>query len=405
VEAIILAGGLGKRLQNVVKDLPKPMADINGKPFLEYLLKNLLNFGIHHVILSVGYKQESINSYFGDMFGSMRISYSCEEEPLGTGGALKQALAYVENEYVFVFNGDTFFDLDLDAFRLKSLELKCDITLALKKMYNFDRYGSVALDSYGYIEKFNEKLFVSEGLINGGVYCIKKDIFSTIILPNHFSFESDFLEKMINNMRFGAYNSENYFIDIGIPADYEKAKIYFDDKKALFLDRDGIINKDKVYVYKTDKFEFTEGIFDLCRYLMERHYLIFIVTNQAGIARGYYSEDDFLTLTDWMKCQFEAHKITIRDVFYCPYHPQVKIERYTQACTCIKPQSGMILEAQKKYHLNLEHSILIGDKMSDITAGKSAGVGQTILIKSEYQEGYDFESVEAYLQYLRGEQA
>lgn len=402
IEAIILAGGLGSRLKDIVKDVPKPMADINGTPFLKYIVKQLFQNNIDHIIFSVGYKQEYIKDYFGSHYETIRISYSCENEPLGTGGALKQALEYVSDEYAFVLNGDTLFDINLEELYSKSLSQKNDVTVALKKMYDFDRYGSVILAKDGLIKQFNEKLFVSDGLINGGIYCVRKNIFSKVSLPKYFSFESDFLEKMVNKMHFSGCVSEKYFIDIGIPEDYEKAKIYFDHKKALFLDRDGIINKDKGYVYKIDDFEFIEGIFDLCRYFLERHYLIFIITNQAGIARGYYTENDFFKVTDWMKNEFKLHNITISEVYYCPHHPQGSIDYYTKECTCRKPYAGLIFEAQEKYNLNLEHSIVIGDKISDIEAGKSAEIGQTVLIKSHYQESFDFESIDIYLKYLRG---
>lgn len=139
--------------------------------------------------------------------------------------------------------------------------------------------------------------------------------------------------------------------------------------KALFLDRDGVINVDKGHVFLKEQFEFNEGIFDLCRKYQEQGYLIIIITNQAGIAKGYYSEADFLKLTDWMISEFSGHGIVISKVYYCPHHPEI-----TGPCTCRKPEPGMILQAAVDFDLNISECILVGDKDSDLDAGRRAGI-------------------------------
>jgi D-glycero-D-manno-heptose 1,7-bisphosphate phosphatase len=144
--------------------------------------------------------------------------------------------------------------------------------------------------------------------------------------------------------------------------------------KALFLDRDGVINIEKNYVYRIEDFEFIEGIFELCKAYQDKGYLIFVITNQAGIARNYYNTGDFEKLTQWMIAEFDKQGITISKVFFCPHHPN-----FTGACKCRKPQPGMILDAQAEFKLNLAQSVLIGDKNSDIEAGVQAGVGSNIL--------------------------
>lgn len=149
------------------------------------------------------------------------------------------------------------------------------------------------------------------------------------------------------------------------------------------MDRDGVINVDKSYVYKVEDIEFIDGIFDLCQAYQNKDYDIIIVTNQAGIARGYYTEDDFIKLMDWMKKEFKKRGINILDVFYCPHHPD-----FTGECDCRKPKPGMILEAAKKHNIDLQNSILIGDKMSDIEAGKNAGIGLNILINKNTIKGF-----------------
>lgn len=218
--AIILAGGLGTRLNGVVSDVPKPMAEIHHKPFLHYLFNYLQKNEVAEVILSVGYLYEKIVDYFGHQYLDINIEYSIENEPLGTGGAIKKAMEFI-NEDTFILNGDTFFDIDLQSLKNE----QNDIQLALKQMYDFDRYGTVNVNEDNLIVAFNEKKACKEGLINGGIYYAKKTIFDNINLPTKFSFESEILEKNTSKLRIGATIYDNYFIDIGIPEDYYKAKI------------------------------------------------------------------------------------------------------------------------------------------------------------------------------------
>ena len=226
MEAIVLAGGLGTRLKSVVTDVPKPMAPIIGStPFLEYILRYLKKNGITRVVLSVGYKWEIIKEYFGNNFEDIEIIYSVEDEPLGTGGAINKAIDYVIDKQIFIINGDTFFDIDLSKMRLEN---DSKIQIALKEMKDFDRYGVVEIDIKGYIQNFKEKSYYKQGFINGGIYLIKKNIFEKFDLPKKFSFE-EFLENNFQKLKAKGKVFENYFIDIGIPKDYEKAKRYFSE--------------------------------------------------------------------------------------------------------------------------------------------------------------------------------
>ncbi len=223
-EAVVLAGGLGTRLRNVIKDVPKPMAEINGKPFLEYLLNYVTSQGILKIVLSVGYKHEIIKDYFGDSFMGAELFYSIEDEPLGTGGALKRAMEFIDSNNVFVLNGDTIFKIDLKEFERFHFWKKSSLSVALKKIEKSNRYGIVELKQDQSIKAFLEKIYVDEGLINGGTYLLNKDFFNSFDLPNEFSFETDFLEKYYINYKFYGFISNAYFIDIGVPEDYEKAK-------------------------------------------------------------------------------------------------------------------------------------------------------------------------------------
>jgi len=154
------------------------------------------------------------------------------------------------------------------------------------------------------------------------------------------------------------------------------------NNKALFLDRDGVINVDEGYVHRPETFHFVPGIYDLCRAAQELSYILIVVTNQAGIARGYYTEEDFHALTRWMTGKFEEEQIRIARVYYCPYHPIHGLGQYKLNSSDRKPNPGMLFKAQADFNLCLAESILIGDKQSDIQAGHAAGVGTNILLCS-----------------------
>ncbi len=221
-EAVILAGGLGTRLRDVVEELPKSMAPVNGKPFLSYILGHLSKFRFKRIILATGYKNEAIVSYFGDNYGSAKLIYSIENEPLGTGGALLLASSMVESESFFVFNGDTLFSVDLDEMEKLFLRESPVMNVALKPMTDFDRYGNVTLNG-DRIVRFDEKGFCSRGVINGGVYLLKKDWLKKHSSGEKFSFEKDIMEKRAGHDLITGYLSDAYFIDIGIPEDYLRA--------------------------------------------------------------------------------------------------------------------------------------------------------------------------------------
>lgn len=226
MEAVVLAGGFGTRLQSVVKDVPKPMAEVAGRPFLTYILDSLDKQGVQHVVLAVGYKRDIIINYFGQQYKNLKISYSIEEEPLMTGGAIRQALELCKGPNVMILNGDTFFDIDLKAMQTHHIKNKSTVTIAVKPMENFDRYGTVTFDNHGRIQAFLEKQPCEKGFINGGIYILDKDCLQPIN-EKAFMMEKDYLEKYFSSIPMYAFISEGYFIDIGIPADFARANEEF----------------------------------------------------------------------------------------------------------------------------------------------------------------------------------
>jgi len=229
MEAIILAGGFGTRIQSVLSDVPKPMAPVCGKPFLYYILQSLVQQKIERIILAVGYKNEVIINYFGYKFQSAELIYSVEDEPLGTGGGIRKALDLTVEKQVLIINGDTYFDLSISELNQFHSNGNFDLTMCLKPMERFDRYGTVTVDQ-NRVSGMKEKQPCDSGFINGGVYLINREIIESIQAGSKFSFEKDFLEREVHRLKFGAYISDNYFIDIGIPADYEKAQSDFGDR-------------------------------------------------------------------------------------------------------------------------------------------------------------------------------
>ena len=222
MEAIILAGGMGTRLQSVVADVPKCMAPVAGKPFLYYLLTTLEAAGFKHIILALGYKHEVIENWLEGYKTSMKITSIVEKNPLGTGGAVKLALSEAEEPNVFVINGDSYLILDYTLFLKRHIYNKALVTIALKQMYCFDRYGKIVINSSATIINFGEKQYCDKGFINGGVYILNRNALNKF--PEKFSLEKDFFEPEVLNETLAGFPTSGYFIDIGIPEDYLRAQ-------------------------------------------------------------------------------------------------------------------------------------------------------------------------------------
>ena len=222
MQAVLLAGGLGTRLRSVVSDRPKPMANVCGKPFMEYLILELKKHGISHIIMAVGYKGSFVESYFqnGEKLG-VRIEYSYEQTQLGTAGAIKNAEKFITDPEFFVLNADTFYQAAYgDVISLYD-RLELDMALVLRRVPDVSRYGSVRLDGQ-LITGFNEKICENvPGLINGGIYLMKKEILDHIPVNQKCSLENEIIPKMLSEKKkIGAVINDGYFIDIGIPEDY-----------------------------------------------------------------------------------------------------------------------------------------------------------------------------------------
>lgn len=227
-EAIVLAGGFGTRLQSVVSDVPKPMAPVAGRPFLTYLLDRLGMQGYTHVVLATGYLHEKVEEYFGRAYHGIAVDYARELTPLGTGGAIVNALQYCREESVTVVNGDTLFDIEHSELSDFASARQTQLAIVLREVSDSGRYGAVEVDEDGRITAFKEKdPSVGKGYINGGIYRLQRTLLEGYAVGDSFSFEKEVMQRRYHDEHFYAYISGAYFIDIGIPEDYARAQKEF----------------------------------------------------------------------------------------------------------------------------------------------------------------------------------
>lgn len=383
MEAIILAGGLGTRLRSVVSEVPKCMAPVDGKPFLQYLLEYLSRYDIKHVVLSVGYLKEVVIDFVSSREWPFDISYAVEQEPLGTGGGIRLALRKCRGNRVFILNGDTFFNVDLNR-----LPFVAPVTLALKPMRDFDRYGAVDWDG-DLVTGFREKEMRAEGLINGGVYAVDRSLLDLTLYPKKFSFEKDVLEPMAGLFQVAGRVQDGYFIDIGIPEDYERAQrelpeiqavlkasdaVLAADADTLFLDRDGVINRwlPGDYVRSWEQFTFLPGILESLREWARKFRRINLVSNQRGIGKGKMSMEELEAVHARMLGEIERAGGRIDRIFVCTALDDADPRR--------KPNPGMFREACRDYpDITPEKSVMLGDSDYDREFARNCGMGFVLM--------------------------
>ncbi len=394
-EAIILAGGLGTRLRSVVPELPKCMAPVADRPFLDYVIEYLQKQGIRKFIFALGYKSEIIERFLKSGLAASGYQLSIEHEPLGTGGAIRLAAAQATAASVLVLNGDTFFDIDVRELAAFHESHAADCSLSLKPMHDFDRYGVVELGKDHTVKNFHEKKRYASGLINGGVYALSVEQFIKEDLPPVFSFEKDYLEKYYTRRRILGLVQDRYFIDIGIPEDYERAQTELplaiirdnhsgldlrrvDRSWTLFLDRDGVMNYEKPgdYVYNWNEFIFYEGVPEAIKILGEIFGLTIMVTNQRGIGKGLMTEQDLQSIHGNMLQTIEAAGGRIDRIYYCP--------SATDDDPFRKPNPGMAFLAKKDFEqIDFSRSVMVGNNISDMEFGRNAGM-HTVFLKTTH---------------------
>ena len=383
-EAIILAGGLGTRLQETVPDLPKCMAPVAGKPFISYVIDALRMQGIEHFVFSLGYKAEIIEDYLKEQYSSLSYSVAIEKEPLGTGGAIRLALQKTKTNNVLIANGDTLFKIKAEEFFALQKDQEAECVLALKLMKNFERYGVVDIKEKGRILSFKEKQYYKEGLINGGIYILNKEKFFSRSFPQKFSFEKDYLEALYKEANFYGGIQNGYFIDIGIPEDYNKAQEdlkrpglnlkKIDKTWTLFIDRDGVINDEIVgeYVLNWEQFIFSKGVLNSFKKLGEKFGKLLVVSNQRGVGKQLMTETELISIHKKMQENIDASGGRIDKIYYCT--------EKDDKCFHRKPNPGMALQAVNDFPgIDLNKSIMVGNKPGDMRFGRASGMHTVFL--------------------------
>ena len=398
-QAVVLVGGKGTRLGALTKQTPKPMLQVGGQPFLEYLIWNLSRHGIEQIILSCGYLGEQIADHFkGKKWGQTEVRCIMEPEPLGTGGALRFLAEHLQPHF-FLLNGDSMFDINyMDLPILSNVPSDAQAIIALRHVSNASRYGRVETvpkqtsphdqengDQENGIDGIPGKQIVrfleksphpSPGLISAGIYWLDRTLVDR--LPEGVSStEQELFPQLAEEGRLFGKPYTGYFIDIGVPDDYHRADRDLRSWKrrpAVFFDRDGVINMNHGYVYTPDRFEWVEGAIQAIRWCNDHGYLVIIVTNQSGIARGYYDASQFHALMAWVQSELGSAGAHIDAVYFCPHHPTEGRAPLKTTCHCRKPNPGMLKQALSDWDIETEHSLLIGDKPWDMEAAQRAGL-------------------------------
>jgi len=372
-QAVFLVGGLGTRIRDVAGERAKPVLEVGGKPFLDYLLDEASRHGVKRALLLCGYRaSDLVGAYRGRSIRGMTIDTAVESEPAGTAGALALAADRLDDCF-FLVNGDSLFDFNWLAL-CPAPGGRSWVRMALADGVPGERYGRVA------VEGGRVREFVAAGAagrpINAGVYLMRKDVLSRVAaLP--CSLEREVLPGLAAEGLIEGAVIEAPFIDIGTPEDFRRAQRLVPQilkRPAAFLDRDGVLNEDSGYVHRADQVRWVPGAHRAVRWLNDAGYLVFVVTNQAGVARGLYEEDHVVSLHDWMSRELGDHGAHIDCFEYCPYHSEGTVERYRRVSALRKPEPGMIKKLMVDWPVDASRSFLIGDRKSDLQAAAAAGI-------------------------------
>ncbi|MBU8540531.1 HAD-IIIA family hydrolase [Falsiroseomonas tokyonensis] len=373
-QAAILVGGRGTRLGALTNAIPKPMVEVAGRPFLDWLIEEVARFGIPRITLLAGYLGRTIaDRYDGTQVRGSRIEVVIEPEPLGTGGGLRLFADRLEPEFLLL-NGDTRFDVNLLDLPLQAGDALA--TLALRRTAPGARYGTVQVTADGRITGFAARDPGRTGPINGGIYWLRRAILDHIG-PGAVSLESEVFPKLAEAglLRGGLYDGD--FIDIGIPEDLAAAQTVIPAmarRRAVFLDRDGVLIEDTGWPHDPAQVRWMPGAAAAVKRLNDAGHFVFVVTNQAGVAKGKFPESQVGVMHRWMAGVLAGAGAHVDAFEYSPNHPEAPLPAYRLDCRRRKPKPGMIEDLLAAWPIRVEGSFLIGDKDSDIAAAAACGV-------------------------------
>lgn len=393
-----MAGGRGTRISSVASDIPKPMIKIDGKPVLEHEILNLREQGFTDIILTVGHLGNIITDYFGDgsKFG-VHIEYYIEETPLGNAGALFKIRDKLTDDFLLL-NADAVFDIDFRRFVEFHKSHGGLVTLFTHPNSHPYDSGIVIADRNGvvlqWLAKEDDRPDYYKNRVNAGLHVVSPKVLDIDISTEKVDLDRQILKPLAGTGKMYVYDSPEYVKDMGTPDRYEsvcrdfsegkvKARNLHNKQKAVFLDRDGVINKYVGFLRNIDDFELLDGVSKAIRKINESGYLAIVVTNQPVIARGEVSFAELTEIHNKMETLLGEDGAYLDAIYFCPHHPDKgfdgEIPELKFDCDCRKPKPGMLIEAAKDFNIDLKHSWMIGDSESDIIAGKNAGCS-TVLI-------------------------
>ncbi len=402
MKVVVIAGGRGTRIASVNSEIPKAMIPIAGKPVLEYEVEMAKRYGHTDFLFIIGYLGEQIEAYFGD--GSrwgVNIEYFKEEKPLGTAGAFHYLKDKLKDDF-FVFYGDTVMDFDMNAMLEFHRHRQADATLFLHP--NDHPYDSdiVDIDVEGKVRKFYNKPhpsgFVSRNMVNAAVFIFSARILTFVREGVKSHIEKDLLPTCLDaGLTLFGYVSFEYVKDMGTPERYQSVcedvasgKVAMmnrsNPRPAIFLDRDGVISKEVNLLCKPEQLELIEGVADAIRLINQKGYLAVVVTNQPVIARNLCSIEELEYIHEKLETLLGEEQAYLNAIYYCPHHPDSgypeERKEYKIKCECRKPAPGMLLKAARDWNIDMENSYMIGDRETDIIAGRNAGCKDSILIET-----------------------
>lgn len=378
-QCVILAGGLATRLGGIAAGTPKAALPVGRKPFIGWLMREMLRFGADEFLILTGHLSDEVEWTVRQAVEALprkvSLTFSHEPVPAGTGGALHYARHLLADRFLLC-NGDSLFDTNLSHLLTAFADTPDALgAMTLRRIEDTSRYG-VATVGEGRVISFAERPNPGEpGLINAGIYAFDRAILDFI--QPVCSLERDVLPRLAADGRLAGQALDGFFVDIGIPEGLELARRELPSlllRRALFLDRDGVVNVDHGYVGSVERWEWMPGARDAVALATGNGWHVFLVTNQSGVARGLYSETDVMVLHAWLADGIRRAGGTLDDVRYCPYHPEASVPEYRLESEWRKPGPGMLLNLIASWELDVERSILVGDQVSDILASDAAGV-------------------------------